>query len=205
MKISSLVLNRIGVLFGGWITIAVFLPGNPVIAQGREVPLHRDTDLLITVDHRGTAGYHFVNWNRDGLYTGMRLSMIRPPGERVLWSAHHAETTELSTFRGYGREQYVGIHGGFAWHQKIRNAVLLTGIGVVRERRFREYYDEDMGDEHEIYHLRDRMKQQYLIDLQLGVYHRGENVNIGLGFSLATKSLNIIFGFPLSIDTLKGG
>jgi hypothetical protein len=61
-----------------------------------------------------------------------------------------------------------------------------------------------MGIGHEIYHLRDGMKQRYLFDLQLGAYHRGEKVNIGLGFSLATKSLNFIFGFPVSLDTLMG-
>ncbi|MFC1529861.1 hypothetical protein ACFL6R_03990 [Gemmatimonadota bacterium] len=204
MKISSLVLNRYGVVCGVWITMAMFLPGNPVSAQGREVPLHRDTDLLITVDHRGTAGYHFVNWNRDGLYTGVRFSLIRPRGERVLWSVHHAVNQELSTFAGFSREQYVELHGGFAWHNNMLNAVLLTGIGIVRERRFREFHDEDMGEGHEFYHVRDRMNQRYLLDLQLGVYHRGEKVNIGLGFSLATKSLNILFGFPVSIDEIMG-
>jgi hypothetical protein len=122
----------------------------------------------------------------------------------MLWSAHHADVNELSTFVGYGRELYVGVHGGFAWHQKILDAVLLTGIGIVRERTFREYHDEDMGDGHEFYFLRDKMKQRYLFDLHVGAYHRGETLNLGLGFSLATKSLNLVFGFPLSLDTLWG-
>ena len=43
----------------------VFQPGPPAIAQDREGLSPQDTDILITVDHRGTAGYHLVNWNRD--------------------------------------------------------------------------------------------------------------------------------------------
>ncbi len=204
MKRPSQLVPGIGVLLVGSITIAASLPINTAAAQGREIPPPSETDLLITIDHRGTAGYHLVNWNRDGLYTGLRISLIRPRGEKVLWSVHHAETTERSTFLGYGREQYFGFHGGFAWHQKMLDAVLLTGIGIVRERTFREYHDEDMGKGHEVYYLRDRMNQRFLFDFQLGAYHRGEELNIGLGFSLATRSLNINFGFPLSLDVLKG-
>ena len=165
----------------------------------------QNADLLITADPKGTAGFLLVNWARDGLFTGIRGSLIRTEGERVLWSAHHAETQMLSTYLGYGREQYIGFSGGFAFREIIGGAVFTFGIGIVRERRFKKFRDDDMGPGHEVYHIRDGMKQRWLFDLLLGAYHRGRQVNLGLGFSMATRSLNILFGFPLSLDTLRHG
>ncbi len=195
----------IGVLLLCGTMPGMLAPGGSVMAQGGEVLRLRDADLLFTSDLDGTVGFHMVNWGRDGIFTGLRISVIRPEGERVSWSAVHAEQIELSTFRGYGREQYVGVHGGFAFHQKFLNTVVMTGIGIMRERRFRQYYDEDMGEGHEIYHMLNKKKQRFLIDLLLGVYHRGDQVNIGLSLSLATRSINAIVGFPISLDTLRNG
>jgi hypothetical protein len=187
------------------IILVVVPSGDAIRAQSGGIPLHQDADLLFTVDPDGTAGFQLVNWSREGLFTGVRVSMVRPEGERVSWSAHMAEVQMESTFRGYGREQYVGLYGGFAFLQKSNRTVLAFGTGIVREQRFRKYYDEDQGPGHEIYYMRDDMKQRYLVDLLLGVYHRGRELHVGLGFSLATRSINLIFGFPISLQTLRHG
>ncbi len=195
----------IGVLLFCGTVPGMLTPGGSVMAQGPNVPLHRQADLLIIGDHDGTVGLQVVNWGKEGLFTGFRVSAIGPEGERVSWSAVNAESSMQSTFMGYGREQYLGVYGGFAFHQRVRNAVLMTGIGIVRERRYRKYYDEGMDEGHDIYHLLDRMKQRYLFDLLLGVYHRGNQINLGLSMSLATRSINAIVGFPITLDTLRNG
>ncbi len=187
------------------IMMNVLIHNGSAMAQDRRVPLYDDTDLLILGDLDGTVGMHLVNWGRDGLFTGIRFSAIRPEGELVSWSAVNAETTMGSTFRGYGQEQYLGLYGGFAFHQRFLNAVMMTGIGIVKGRRFREYYDEAMGEGHEIYWMRDRQKKRYLLDFMLSMYHRGDRMHVGFGFSLATRSLNAIVGFPISLDTLRNG
>jgi len=173
----------IGVLLFCGTVPGMLTPGGSVMAQGPNVPLHRQADLLIIGDHDGTVGLQVVNWGKEGLFTGFRVSAIGPEGERVAWSAVNAESSLQSTFMGYGRKQYLGGYGGF----------------------YRKYYDEDMDEGHDIYHLLDRMKQRYLFDLLLGVYHRGNQINLGLSMSLATRSINAIVGFPITLDTLRNG
>lgn len=180
--------------------VVLSLHGVPASAQHP----HHIVDLMLTCDQNLNAGIRFFRWQPVGMFYGLKFSLVGPEGERVIWNAVTAERLLRDQFRGYSQEKFTGLHAGFALFQDDPGIILYGGVGIVRGRRFRVYSDPERKEGYEVYHMLDKMQKRYLVDIVFGVFKRGNGVNYGMGFSSATRGLEILFGFPLDRFDLWG-
>ncbi len=194
-------LYRSGILPGCCLA-ALLLAGPSAEAQDRRDAI----DLMIHGDTNGVVGLRVFRWDPVGMFFGVKYSFFSgPEGNRRPWHAVTAEAQMLDSYLGYSRERFLGLQVGIAGYDPGHGAVFFGGFGIVSEKRFRQYRDEDPYRGHRTYYILDRLQQHYRPDLTLGVFKLGKRYNLGMSFSTATRGLELLLGFTFDQWTLWFG
>lgn len=165
------------------------------------------SDIILDYDISGIWGCKVIVWKRLGFYGGLRSSLRTPKGQKSKWSQDRAENVELSEFTGYSKKIYFGLNMGCAYSLSNNKVVVFGGLGYLRTRRFRQYFDEDLpgrGEWAENYYIPEGMKQNQQVGLQLGTYVRMEAVLIGLAYYTESKGFAISLGWPIGTGLSLG-
>ena|GEM_PF-2481032 len=153
-------------------------------------------DVAAEYDLSGHAGITFTSWFSGGFSYGFLLPIRKPEAAKVDFHSATAENVMNATFLGYTRERLIGVHAGFSRYLGYTDLVAYLGVGVRYGKRYRRYHDEDGSLGWQDFYVRDRARTRLLLDCEAALSWRDDELIIGLGARLATRSLFVRVGFP---------
>ena len=154
----------------------------------------RHLGLACEMETEGIWGLKFFSVEKQGFFCGVKFSFGRPKGEKYDWSQDRAENFYKSEFLGYSREKYLGANIGYVYALVSERLFVYGGLGLLREERFREYYDATFTKWSNDYWIEDGKKSVDRLDAIVGGHLRLRYLMVGLGYSSASSGPALTLG-----------
>lgn len=135
-----------------------------------------------------------IRKEKFGFFIGGKLSINKPEGELYDWSQSRAENFYKSDFRGYSDKVIYGFNGGVTYSIIPDRFYVYSGLGFIRSKRYREYYDDTFTVWSNKYYIEDGMKGETLLDVIVGGNLLIKEFIVGIGYSTADSNLVYSFG-----------